>query len=449
MRKFLILTAAILLGTSVGLANTSTTESTFTYGYKYGKSFIFTENGITFSVYPDGEFDFYMNRLFNVGARADFGDLGITFNSGYDYNAYVQYDDYGAVLQVENVPIYYDYYGRVEQIGDVRINYRNGRVHRVGGLYAYYTPAGYFDYYTGYINVYNRYYVYRPWHGYFARPGIGFCLVYNNPYRRYYNPIRYSWYRPYRYNHRRAYASIGRSYNYNNGWNRRGKIYRNDDRVVARQYRHRKGDSYRSSTNTRGQVDERGRRNTRSEGVVSRSNIKRGATSTRSNTRSSVNRKKDIDRSGIKRSQVVKRSSDGNRNVVKKRSVSSSPKRTVTKRTTSVKRPDTRSIKRDVGSRSTAQRSTVKRSPVNKSTSSKRSTVSRSTTTKRSYKAPSRSSSKSRSSVASRSPQRSTTKARSSSQRSSPKARSSSQRSTPKARSSSSSSRTRSTSKRH
>ena len=428
MRKFLILTAAILLGTSVGLANTSTAETSMTYGYNYGKSFIFTENGITFSVYPDGEFDFYMNRFFNTGVRADFGNVGITFNSGYDYNAFVQYDDYGAVIQVENVPIYYDYYGRVDQIGDVRIRYRNGRVYRVGGLYVYYNPAGHFDYYTGYINVYNRYYVYRPWYNYFARPAIGFCLVYNNPYRRYYNPIRYTYYRPYRYNHRRVYASIGRSYNYNKGYNRRGKIYRNDDRVVARQYRHRKGDSYRSTGSTRGEVAERGRRNTRSESVASRSDYKRGAVNTRSNSRSTVNRKKDIDRSGIKRSQVVKRSSDGNRSSVKKRSVSSSPKRTVTKRTTSVKRPDTRSIKRDVGSRSTAQRSTVKRSSsVNRSASSKRSTVNRSTSTKRSYKAPSRSSSqKSRSAVASRSPQRSTSKARSSSQISTPKARSSS-----------------------
>jgi len=415
MRKFILLTAAILLGTSVGLADTSTAETSMTYGYNYGKSFIFSENGITFSVYPDGEFDFYLNRLHNAGVRADIGNVGITFNSGYDYNAYVQYDDYGAVLQVENVPIYYDYYGRVEQIGDVRVYYRNGRVYRVGGLYAYYTPAGHFDYYTGYINTYNRYYVYRPWHGYFARPSLGFCLVFNNPYRRYYSPIRYTYYRPYRYNHRRVYASVGKSYNYNNGYNRRGKIYRNDDRVAARQYRHRKGDAYRSTGTKRGEVAERGRRNTQSKSVASRSDYKRGAVNTRSNTRSSVNRKKDIDRSGIKRSQVVKRSSDGNRSSVKKRSVSSSPKRTVTKRTTSVKRPDTRSIKRDVGSRSTAQSSTAKRSSsVNRSTSSKRSTVNRSSSTKRSYKSPSKSSS-SRTAVASRSPQRSTPKARSSS----------------------------------
>jgi len=386
MKKFILIAAALLLGTSVGLAETGSVEARTYYGYGYGKSFIFSEGGITFSVYPDGEFDFFIDRLHQVGGHVNLGGAGITFNSGFDYNPYVQYDDYGAVIQVENVPIYYDFYGRVDQIGDVRIRYRNGRVHRVGGMYVYYTPAGYFDYYSGYINVYNRYYVYRPWHTYFARPALNFCLVYNYPYRRYYNPVRYTFYRPYRYNHRRVYASIGKSYNYRNGWNRRAKVYRNDDRVVARTNRYRKSDSYRlDNKRGRSQLDERTRRGASSEKGIARSEYKRGTTTTRSNTRNNVTRTGD---SGIKRSNVVKRSSDGNRSTVKKRAVTTGPKRSVTRKSTTVREPASRSIKREANS----SRATVKRNTsVTRTSPQKRSTVSRSSSTKRSYSTPKRS----------------------------------------------------------
>jgi len=89
--------------------------------------------------------------------HADFGGVSLSFNTGHSYDAYVQYDDYGAVIQIENVPIYYDYYGRVIRAGNVRINYNNyGRISRVGGLYVYYNRYNNYSHYSGYINAYNR-----------------------------------------------------------------------------------------------------------------------------------------------------------------------------------------------------------------------------------------------------------------------------------------------------
>ncbi|PCE63852.1 hypothetical protein [Sediminicola luteus] len=201
------------------------------------KNFIFEEDGITFSVFADGEFDFYINREVNINAHVRIGNVGLTFNSGYDYNPYVQYDDYGAVIQVEDIPVYYDYYGRVSQIGSVRINYRRNRIHTIGGLTVFYDNRGYYRYCDGYINVYNRYYTYRPYYDYFARPTIAMCMVYDRPYRRYYSPIRYTYYSPYRYNYRRTYYDVGRHYNYYSkspNYSRRGSIYKNDHRVVKR-----------------------------------------------------------------------------------------------------------------------------------------------------------------------------------------------------------------------
>src|SRR5690606_29836733 len=210
-------------------------------------------NGITFSVYPDGEFDFYIDNRVGVNANVNFGHTNITFNSGYDYNPFVQYNDYGAVIQVENVPIYYDYYGRVSQIGDVNINYRNNRVHRLGGLYVYYNASGFYSHHSGYINVYNRHYVYRPFHSYFARPALGFHLVYNQPYRRYYTPVRYTYYKPYHHNVRKVYAKVGKDYKYRKDNNGRNTIYRNDNRVSVRENNSRNQGNLRSNRSSASQ----------------------------------------------------------------------------------------------------------------------------------------------------------------------------------------------------
>ena len=118
MKNLVLLFTAMILGTTgVFASGISEDKVANSNTYRYDNSFIFIESGITFSVYPDGEFDFYIEN--QVTGRKN----GVTFNSGYDYSPFAQYDDYGAVIQVENVPIFYDYYGRVSEIGDVDINY--------------------------------------------------------------------------------------------------------------------------------------------------------------------------------------------------------------------------------------------------------------------------------------------------------------------------------------
>ena len=139
----LFFTAVFLVGTSVSAKTTTalnenTASNLLSRGY--GNSFIFTEGGIEFSVFPDGQFDFYMpNYGPNVNVGISTPNVSISFNSGYDYNPYVQYDDFGAIIQIENVPVYYDYYGRITRAGNVNIHYTNfGRVSRIGSLYIHY-----------------------------------------------------------------------------------------------------------------------------------------------------------------------------------------------------------------------------------------------------------------------------------------------------------------------
>lgn len=380
MKNLVLFFAAVILGTTGVLAKSTVEDKVATRNaYRYNNSFIFVENGITFSVYPDGEFDFYIEDY--VSGRRN----GITFNSGYDYSPYAQYDDYGAVIQVENVPVYYDFYGRVTQIGSVDIRYRNNRVRSVGGMFVFYNNRGFYDYHTGFINIYNRHYVYRPFHRWFVRPAIGFSLVFNRPYRRFYTPIRYTYYRPYRYNRRRAYVKIGREHRYNKIRRERARIYRNDNRVAVRDnsFRRNKG------VNARNNNKVRSNNNTirRSGDLKSGRRIASNSNGRKSNT--------------VRRSSTVKRDnrntvrSTNNRKVVTKREVTRTPRSTTVKRSTTYKRPNTRitSGRNSRDARSVSQRRV--KTKTYKAPSSRKNTVSRSAKVR---KAPARSTARSSSS---------------------------------------------------
>jgi hypothetical protein len=65
---------------------------------------VFVENQIEFAVFPDGQFDFAMlgygsNRSFRF-----FDKCLSVFNAGFNFNPYIQYDDFGAVIQIQNTP---------------------------------------------------------------------------------------------------------------------------------------------------------------------------------------------------------------------------------------------------------------------------------------------------------------------------------------------------------
>jgi len=114
--KILIFATFILVSFGV-LATTNTSiYNPYSYTNSYGSSFTFNEGGITFAIFQNGEFDFYINQRRGVSFGYHRNNINITFNSGYNYDAYVQYDGYGAIIQVENIPIYYDYFGRVTRI---------------------------------------------------------------------------------------------------------------------------------------------------------------------------------------------------------------------------------------------------------------------------------------------------------------------------------------------
>ena len=196
MKKLIIVFVAII-STSLSPLAFAATESTAVIYSNNQETFTFIENGITFSIFENGEFDFYLNSRNGINANVGLGAVSISYNSGYDYEAYVQYDDYGAIVQIENLPIYYDSYGRISRAGDIRVRYNGQRLARVGGLYVHYNNFGLYSHYTGFVNVYNRNYVFNPYHNFFVRPFFNRCIVSYQPYRSHYRAVRYNNYNDY------------------------------------------------------------------------------------------------------------------------------------------------------------------------------------------------------------------------------------------------------------
>ncbi len=227
MKKLTLLLFAILIAgwTATASENSNQANRPFT---NYNDSFIFVEGGVEFAVYPNGEFDFYYNPAFRRGSSFSIAspNVNISYNSGYNYDPYIQYDDYGAVIQVEDVPIYYDYYGRIVQAGNIVMNYNNfGMLASVGNLIMHYNPHHRFTHCSGYINSYNRRYVYRPWHDYYRRPSVNVSIVFNRPYRAYYQPRRVTY---------AQYTTIYNNYYANHSGRR--SFYRPSQKVKSYRY---------------------------------------------------------------------------------------------------------------------------------------------------------------------------------------------------------------------
>ncbi|MDP3358394.1 MAG: hypothetical protein Q8S41_03495, partial [Lutibacter sp.] len=256
--KLLLIATFLFVGFGVqASAFKADNSSKNNYYDDYGDSFTFVERDVTFAIFQNGEFDFYINQRNQRGGldvNYQGNGVNISFNSGYDYGPYVQYDDYGAIIQIENIPIYYDYYGRVNRIGNTHISYDSGRLVRVGGLHVYYDRQGYYSHYSGYINNYNRGYVFHPYHNYFARPLFDFRIVSYNPYRSHYHPTRYTYYNDH-----------SRNTYYDKHYKRNGQDTR---RVAAKSVPNRYNDNSRSEQMDRRNSNDRQGQNDRNYDTV-------------------------------------------------------------------------------------------------------------------------------------------------------------------------------------
>ena len=148
MKKITLLVASILLMVNVAKASeTTSTDDVFTTKITFDEPISFTERGIEFFVFANGEFDFNTRpddsqgdyQYKNAGKRTV--DVNRN-NQPQNYGVLVEHDSFGRVRRVGNTFINYDYSDRVSRIGTVYIKYNRFALAQVGGMKLIYNRRG-------------------------------------------------------------------------------------------------------------------------------------------------------------------------------------------------------------------------------------------------------------------------------------------------------------------
>lgn len=214
MKKlYIFLTGCLFLSLTVNANNTNNRNA-------HQTPFIFIENGIEYAVFNNGEFDFNIIQrpTTNINIHTRIGNL--SFNTGRDYEPYIQTNRYGAIIQIERTPIFYNRYGKVNRIGSININYNyQGLVSSIGNLNIYYTNYGTVYNRRGYINRLNI--NYRPCYQSYKRPIRSRAVTYTRP-RKQKNIVN------------RYYNSRKHNNNYSNKKNRNYNFSKNNNNSVKK-----------------------------------------------------------------------------------------------------------------------------------------------------------------------------------------------------------------------
>lgn len=105
----------------------------------------FTERGVEFFIFPDGQFDFntapsYSDTYYKAANRGAVNrNYGVPRANG---GVRVEHDAFGRVRRVGNVFINYDAFDRIKRIGSVYMTYNRFALAHVGGLRIKYNNRG-------------------------------------------------------------------------------------------------------------------------------------------------------------------------------------------------------------------------------------------------------------------------------------------------------------------
>ncbi|MES2544757.1 MAG: hypothetical protein V4548_07720 [Bacteroidota bacterium] len=164
MKKITLLVASIFLFGSVANASeiiNLSDENRFPVDFRDADPIEFTERGITFYVFPDGQFDFNttpssggmyykptrnssVNKTFGTPSSLRIGNRGVR----------IEHDEMGRVRRVGNVFINYDRADRIKRIGNVYMSYNRFALAQIGGLKIIYNRRGMIIDFIGTVNGY-------------------------------------------------------------------------------------------------------------------------------------------------------------------------------------------------------------------------------------------------------------------------------------------------------
>ena len=162
MKKITLLVASILLVGSVANASEviKISGEERRNSFSFDEPISFTERGIEFFVFPNGEFDFntrpddsqgdYVYKT--AGKRGTVTSAPIPMN----YGTRIERDSYGRVRRVGNTFINYDERDRVNRIGSVYMKYNRTVLVQIGGMRIIYNRRGDIVDTVGNIKGYNN-----------------------------------------------------------------------------------------------------------------------------------------------------------------------------------------------------------------------------------------------------------------------------------------------------
>jgi hypothetical protein len=186
MKKITLLVAGILLIGSVAKASElkSTDEKRITR-INFDEPLSFTERGIEFFVFPNGDFDFNTrpndsegDYFFKSAGRRS-SEVSRN-NRPLNYGTLIEHDSFGRVRRVGNTFINYDNKDRVSRIGTVYMRYNRFALVQIGGMQILYNKRG--DIIDTIGNIKGRRSVAGFTNDYYYGPTSGSNYAYNNDY---------------------------------------------------------------------------------------------------------------------------------------------------------------------------------------------------------------------------------------------------------------------------
>jgi hypothetical protein len=154
MKKITFLLASIfILGGGIANAtekNSFSHEKRLAVDFRNAEPIVFTERGVEFFVFPDGQFDFntrpstvnnmYHRRGGSSAVNKTYGAPSSFRNENYGVK--VEHDNSGRVRRIGNVFINYDANDRIKRVGSVYMTYNRYALTQVGGLQIIYNRRG-------------------------------------------------------------------------------------------------------------------------------------------------------------------------------------------------------------------------------------------------------------------------------------------------------------------
>ena len=152
MKKITLLVASILLLGNVAKASDvkKFDEGNDRHEFNIDEPIVFTERGIEFFVFTNGDFDFNTRPedsqggyyFKSAGKKGSDANLERGGRGPVNYGVIIEHDSFGRVRRVGNTFINYDFNDRVSRIGSVFMRYNRFALTQVGGLKIVYNRFG-------------------------------------------------------------------------------------------------------------------------------------------------------------------------------------------------------------------------------------------------------------------------------------------------------------------